>query len=136
MKGKQTNKHQANTARYRRFGLDEQTVYSHYQTASRTRRHFPIPMGPNENETRRLFTSSPRHQEAVQLPDEDLRRDLEKQQQQQHYRNQEQQQFEQQQHQQQGQGEGADIQIVGVVFGPNEDQEVRSWKMFAGNVRW
>ena len=43
---------------------------------------------------------------------------------------------EQQQQQQQGQGEGADVQIVGVVFGTNEDQEVRSWKMFAGNVRW
>ena len=105
-------------------------VYSHHQTASRTRRHFPIPMGPNE--TRRLFTSSPRNQDPVQLLDEDLRRDLEQQQQQQHYRM----QFEQQQHQQQGHGEGADIQIVGVVFGPNEDQEVRSWKMFAGNVRW
>ena len=131
MKGKQTNKHQANTARYRRFGLDEQTVYSHYQTANRASLHIPIPMGPNEN--RRLFTSSPRNQDPVQLLDEDLRRDLE---QQQHYRNQEQQQFEQQQHQQQGQGEGADIQIVGVVFGPNEDQEVRSWKMFAGKVCW
>ena len=118
MKGKQTNKHQANTARYRRrFGLDEQTVYSHYQTANRASLHIPIPMGPNEN--RRLFTSSPRNQDPVQLLDEDLRRDLE-----------------QQQHQQQGHGEGADIQIVGVVFGPNEDQEVRSWKMFAGNVRW
>ena len=70
----------------------------------------------------------------MQLLDEDLRRDLE--QQQQHYREQERMQFEQQQHQQQGQGEGADIQIVGVVFGPNEDQEVRSWKLFAGNVRW
>ena len=45
---------------------------------------------------------------------------------------QEQQQLDRQQHQ----GEGADIQIVGVVFGPNEDQEVRSWKMFAGNVHW
>ena len=110
-------------------------VYSHHQTANRARRHFPIPMGPNENETRRLFTSSPRHQEP--LLDTPLRRDLEEQQQrqeqqQQHYRNQEQQQFEQEQ----GQGEGADIQIVGVVLGPNEDQEVRSWKMFAGNVRW
>ena len=134
MKGKQTNKHQANTARYRRFGLDEQTVYSHYQTANRASLHIPIPMGPNEN--RRLFPSSPRNQDPVQLLDEDLRRDLEQQQQQQHYRNQEQQQSEQQQHQQQGQGEGADIQIVGVVFGPNEDQEVRSWKMFAGNVHW
>ena len=112
MKGKQTNKHQTNTARYRRFGLDEQTVYSHYQTANRASLHIPIPMGPNEN--RRLFPSSPR----VQLLDEVLRRDIEEHQQQQHYGNQEQQQFEQQ-----GQGEGADIQIVGVVFGPNEDQE-------------
>ena len=83
-------------------------------------------MSPNEN--RRLFPSSPR----VQLLDEVLRRDIEEHQQQQHYGNQEQQQFEQEQ----GQGEGADIQIVGVVLGPNEDQEVRSWKMFAGNVRW
>ena len=29
-----------------------------------------------------------------------------------------------------------DIQIVEVVYGANEDQEVRSWKMFAGYVRW
>ena len=94
-------------------------VYSHHQTANRARRHFPIPMGPNENETRRLFTSSPRHQEP--LLDTPLRRDME-----------EQQQLDRQQHQ----GEGADIQIVGVVYGPNEDQEVRSWKMFAGNVHW
>ena len=36
------------------------------------------------------------------------------------------------QQQQQGQDEGPDIQIVHVVPGPNEDQEVRSWKMFAG----
>ena len=124
MKGKQTNKHQANTARYRQtFGLDEQTVYSHYQTATRTRRHFPTPMPPpNSAEIRRLFTtSSPRHQEP--LLDTPLRRDMEEQ---------EQQQLDRQQHQ----GEGADIQIVGVVYGPNEDQEVRSWKMFAGNVRW
>ena len=127
MKGKQTNKHQANTARYRRFGLDEQTVYSHYQTASRTRRHFPTPMAPDSAEIRRLFTSSPRprNQEAV-LIDEDLRRDMEEQQQQ------EQQHLDRQQHQ----GEGTEVQIVGVVLGPNEDQEVRSWKMFTGNVRW
>ena len=92
-------------------------VYSHYQTANRTRRHFPILMGPNE--TRRLFTNSPRHQEP--LLDTPLRRDMEEQ---------------QQQEQQQHQGEGADIQIVEVVFGPNEDQEVKSWKMFAGNVHW
>ena len=45
---------------------------------------------------------------------------------------QEQQQLDRQQHQ----GEGADIQIVEVVFGPNEDQEVKSWKKFAGNVNW
>ena len=99
-------------------------VYSHHQTANRARRHFPIPMGPNENETRRLFTSSPRHQEP--LLDTPLRRDMEEQQQQ------EQQQLDRQQHQ----GEGADIQIVEVVFGPNEDQEVKSWKKFAGNVNW
>ena len=102
--------------------MDEQTVYSHYQTASRTRHHFPIPMGPNE--TRRLFTSSPRHQEP--LLDTPLRRDMEEQQQQ------EQQQLDRQQHQ----GEGADIQIVKVVFAPNEDQEVKSWEKFAGNVHW
>ena len=122
MKGKQTNKQQANTARYRQFGLDEQTVYSHYQTASRTRRHFPTPMAPDSAEIRRLFTtSSPRHQEP--LLDTPLRRDMEEQ---------EQQQLDRQQHQ----GEGADIQIVEVVFAPNEDQEVKSWKMFAGNVHW
>ena len=80
-------------------------------------------MSPNEN--RRLFPSSPRNQYPGQLLDDALRRDLEEQEQQQ-----------QQQHQQQGQGEGADIQIVGVVFGPNEDQEVKGWKMFAGNVHW
>ena len=98
-------------------------VYSHYQTANRTRRHFPILMGPNE--TRRLFTNSPRHQEP--LLDTPLRRDMEEQQQQQ-----EQQQLDRQQHLE----EGADVQIVRVVFGPNEDQEVKSWKKFAGNVHW
>ena len=45
---------------------------------------------------------------------------------------QEQQQLDRQQHLE----EGADVQIVRVVFGPNEDQEVKSWKMFAGNVHW
>ena len=66
------------------------------------------------------------------LIDEALRRDMEQQEQQ------EQQQklrLQLEQQQQQGQGEGADIQIVGVVLGPHEDQEVRSWKMFAGIVR-
>ena len=96
-------------------------VYSHHQTANRDRRHFPTPMPPpNSAEIRRLFTtSSPRHQEP--LLDTPLRRDM-----------QEQQQLDRQQHQ----GEGADIQIVEVVFAPNEDQEVKSWEKFAGNVHW
>ena len=107
----------------RRFGWDEQTVSSHSDSQPVS---LHIPMGPNQRESRRLFTSSPRNQDPppVHLLDEDLRRDLEEQEQLQHYR------------QQQQQGEGADIEIVGEVFGPNEDQEVRTWKMVAGNVRW
>ena len=78
-------------------------------------------MGPNQNqESRRLFASSPRHQDPRNqrgLLDEDLRRDME-----QHPEEQP-----QQQQQQQGHAEGADIEIIHEV-------EVRIWKMFAGNV--
>ena len=132
MKGKQTNKHQVNTACA--DGLVWMSRQCTVITGQPASHHIPILMGPNQNEHRRLFTSSPRNQDPVHLLDDDLRRDLEQQQerQQQNYRM----QVEQHQQQQQGQGEGADIQIVGVVLGPNEEQEVRNWKMFAGNVRW
>ena len=103
-------------------------MYSHYQTAGQVTTQPNPRMAPreNQNENRRLFSSprnSPRHQEPVPLIDEALRRDMEQQ---------EQLRLQLEQQQQQGQGEGPDIQIVHVVPGPNEDQEVRSWKMFAG----
>ena len=108
-------------------------------------------MGPNQNDHRQhLFTSSPlsrtqdlapRTQDPVHLLDADLRREHEQQQERnQNHRWQvepaQQQQLVYDHQQQQGLGEGADIQIVGVVPGTNEEQEVRNWKLFAGNVRW
>ena len=80
----------------------------------------------DHSENRRLFSSprnSPRRQEPVQLIDEALRSDMEQQ---------EQLRLQLEQQQQQGQDDGPDIQIVHVGPGPNEDQEERSWKMFAG----
>ena len=86
----------------------------------------------DHSENRRLLSSprsvgsprnSPRRQEPVPLIDEALRSDMEQQ---------EQLRLQLEQQQQQGQDEGPDIQIVHVVPRPNEDQEVRSWKMFAG----
>ena len=140
MKGKQTNKHQVNTARA--DGLVWMSRQCTVITGQPASHHISILMGPNQNEHRRLFTSSPRNQDPVHLLDDDLRRDLEQHQerQQQTYRRQvkqhQQQQLANEQQQQQGLGEGADIQIVGVVPGTNEEQEVRNWKLFAGNVRW
>ena len=83
-------------------------------------------MPPRETqENRRLFSSPVRSPRPGQLIDDALRQDMEQQEQLRRQR--------EQQQQQQGQGEGPDIQIVHIVPGPNEDQEVRSWKMFAGN---
>ena len=92
-----------------------------------TRTHPTKPrMAPRENqENRRLFSSPRRSPRPGQLIDDALRQDMEQQEQLRRQR--------EQQQQQQGQGEGPDIQIVHIVPGPNEDQEVRSWKMFAGN---
>ena len=104
-------------------------------------------MAPNPQDHRQhLFTSSPlsrtqdltpRAQEPLDLLDADLRRAHEQQQE----RNQthrwqvepaQQQQLVYDHQQQQGLGEGADIQIVGVVPGTNEEQEVRKLEI----VRW
>ena len=111
-------------------------------------------MGPNQQDHRQhLFTSSPlsrtqdlapRTQDPVDLLDADLRRAHEQQQERNQTNRWQVEQAQQQQlvydhQQQQGPGEGADIQIVNVVVnvvpGTNEEQEVRNWKLFAGNVR-
>ena len=83
-------------------------------------------MAPNnQKELCRLVPSSPRTQEPVGLVDDVLRRDME-----------DYPQPDVQPDVQPVQPAQPDVQIVGVVYGTNEDQEVRCWKMFAGNVRW
>ena len=59
------------------------------------------------------------------LIDDNLRQDMDQQEQLRLQHQQEQ----QQQQQQQGQGEDQEVQIVG----PNEDQEVRNWKIFTND---
>ena len=51
MKGKQTNKHQANTARYsRRFGLDEQTSVQSLPDSQPDQTPLPNPNGPQRDQ--------------------------------------------------------------------------------------
>ena len=75
-------------------------------------------MPPRETqEDRRRFSSPMRSPRQGQLIDDTLRQDM---------ANQEQPRLQHQQQSQQGQGEDQEVQIVG----PNEDQEVRNWKIF------
>ena len=108
------------------------TVINSQPARSQPNQTMPRMTPRDHSENRRLLSSprsvgsprnSPRRQEPVQLIDDALRSDMEQQ---------EQLRLQLEQQQQQGQDEGPDIQIVHLVPGPNEDQEVRSWKMFAG----